>query len=575
VTLRIGGTGTLQRRGDAAAVLCAALVIIVPDLLSTSRVPPDLTNHLWVVRVQAQAISQHLAPAYFINASAVGVFYPMFVFYGGTLYAAVGAAVALFGHAQAAYFGATGLAVTSAYGGLVWLSRQLGVRSWRAHAPAIGYVASAYYVSNLYGRGAWPEVIATSMIPLLVASGWRLVSSPRIEPLPAVLLVLATVFFAGSHNVTLVLGSLVLVAGLLLLWLALGGALAPTGALRIAEVSGLIALGIGVDAWFLLPDLLHASQTHIAAASVYPWAETGFLNTPGLLFDPLRAVPIQSTTPALYVQAPDWFLLWVIAAGAALWSRAGRHARRAAGALIVLLAVLLALIMIGPLWDAMPLVVRAAQFPYRVNTYVALCAAGLVLAVLVALERTERGARRRVVSLGLAGAMAISVGLCVWQVVAQPTDLVFYGNLTHAYTAADVTPTTWSAAGDDYADSSRPVVATAPAANVTIAPAQVTSDRETLTVSLPPGRGPFATDIAAGPYLVHLSGGLVAVGRTTSGFVVARRTEGDQGPVTISLAPTGSDLVIGQIISFAAILAGLVLLVRMPLAMLRARARPA
>jgi hypothetical protein len=57
--------------------------------------------------------------------------------------------------------------------------------------------------------------------------------------------------------------------------------------------------------------------------------------------------------------------------------------------------------------------------------------------------------------------------------------------------------------------------------------------------------------------------------------VVARRTEGDQGPVTISLAPTGSDLVIGQIISFAAILAGLVLLVRMPLAMLRARARPA
>lgn len=559
MTLRTGGIGALRKWGDAAAICCAALVVLGPELASTSRVPPDLTNHLWIVRVQAQAVSQHLSPAYFVNASAVGVFYPLFIFYGGTLYAAAGALVALLGHVQLAFFGATGVAVIAAYGGVVWLSRQLGVRSWRAHAPAITYVASAYYVTNLYGRGAWPEVIATSMIPLVVASGWKLASSTRIEPVPAALLVVATVFFAGSHNITLVLGSLVLIAGLLLLWLALGRALAPCGMRRILEIAGLLALGVGVDAWFLLPDLAHAAQTQIAAVSVYPWAETGFLNTPGLLFDPLRAVPSQSTTPALYVQAPDWFLFWVIAVGGMVWSRAGRPLRRAAAALVLLLAVLLALIMIEPLWNAMPFVVRAAQFPYRLDTYVALCAAGLVLVGVLAVERAGTGRRRGVLSLALAGAAAISVGLCAWQLWNPPTDPVFYNSLLNAYSPTSVTPGTWSAAGDDYADASEPVVATAPGANITIDPGQVNSDRATLTVAPPPGPGPFATNIAAGPYVAQLDGGLVPVGRTASGFVVARRRSGTQGPVAISLAPAGRALAIGRIISLVAIALLLVL----------------
>jgi hypothetical protein len=35
-------------------------------------------------------------------------------------------------------------------------------------APALAVVTSAYYVTDLYGRGAWPEFMATSaMAPLL------------------------------------------------------------------------------------------------------------------------------------------------------------------------------------------------------------------------------------------------------------------------------------------------------------------------------------------------------------------------------------------------------------------------
>ena len=89
------------------------------------------------------------------------------------------------------------LAVAAAYAGLVWLARQLGVRSWMAHAPAIAFVTSAYYVTNIYARGAWTEFMATSTIPLLVASACRLARAQRIAPLPAVLFVISTVLLAA------------------------------------------------------------------------------------------------------------------------------------------------------------------------------------------------------------------------------------------------------------------------------------------------------------------------------------------------------------------------------------------
>ncbi len=565
MTLRIGARSALQKWGDPIAVVCAAVVILSPLLASVSRVPPDLTNHLWTVRVEAQAISRHLAPTYYMNASAVGVYYPLFVFYGGTLYAAVGALVALLGHAQLAYFGSTGLAVMAAYGGWLWLSRQLGVRSWYAHAPALTYVGSAYYVTNLYGRGAWPEFIATSIIPLLAASAWRVVTSARIEPIPAMLLVASSVFFAGSHNITLVLGSLVLIVAILLLSLAVGRGLLPRGIRRLLQAAGLVLLGVAVDAWFLLPDLAHAAQTQISAQSaVLPWAETGFFNTPGVLFNPLRAVPSQSTTPALYVQAPDWFLLWVLVAGAATWSRAPRRLRRIGLALVSLLAILLALIMIEPLWDAMPRLVQSVQFPYRLNSYVALCASGLVLAALAAVDHIHDAARK-LLGAALAAAMAISLSLCVWQLWEPPVDPVFYSSLLNAYTSVHVNPGTWSAAGDDYADSSQRVIPTAPSANLTIDPAAINAARVTLSVTPPAGTAPFATNIAGGPYAVRVSGGVVRVGRTSTGFAVLRRRSAGAGPVTVSLAPAGGALTVGKIVSLAALTGILAMVVWWPM----------
>ena len=104
------------------------------------------------------------------------MFYPLFAFYGGTLFALTGALAAVLGGSTVVAFEvATLAAIAAAYGGLFWLSRQLGVKGALAHAPALVFVTSAYYVSNLYGRGAWAEFMAVSALPLLLAASLRLI----------------------------------------------------------------------------------------------------------------------------------------------------------------------------------------------------------------------------------------------------------------------------------------------------------------------------------------------------------------------------------------------------------------
>jgi hypothetical protein len=557
----IGGPRPQRWWGDVAGVALAMLVIGGPALFTRNGFMYDFTNHLWLVSVQEQAFSRHLVPTYYLNAPAVGAFYPFFVFYGGTLYAATGALAALIaGHVTVAYVGASLLAIAAAYGGLLWLARQLGVSSWMAHAPAITYVAGAYYVTNLYGRGAWPEFMATSMIPLLAASGWRLARAPRIEVVPAALFVIAAVFFAGSHNITLLFGSLSLIGGLIFLRVALGREVAAVNLGRLLWMAGLLALAVAVDAWFLLPDVVHERSTLIAVDPIVSWHYTSFFDTPAVLFDPLRTVPKQSSSPALFVQAPDWFLLWVIAAGAILWSRAGRALRRAGIALVALLAVFLVGIMVGPVWDHVPRTLQQIQFPYRLNTYLDLTASGLVLAAVIAVERVAPKRLAVRLRFALGAATAISLGLCLWQLWVPNTHAALsYQNRDAALASTHVTPRTWYDPGV-YDDASQPIV-TVPSGSLPIDTSRISGNEVTLTVTPPPGGAPFATNIAGAPYLVSLSGGLVRVGRTIHGLSVLRRRVPGRGPVQITLRPSGGALAIGRDVALLAIVVLLALLV--------------
>jgi hypothetical protein len=543
---------------DVAAGAIAILVIGGPVLFTNDGFAVDFTNHLWLVWVQEAAIAHHATPTYFVSAPAVGVFYPFFAFYGATLYATAGAlAAAMDGRVVAAFVVVTLLGVAAAYGGLVWLSRQLGVRSWMAHLPAIAFVASAYYVTNLYGRGAWTEFMATSMIPLLIASGWRLIRAPSLEPIPAALFVLAAIIFAGSHNITLELGSLVILASWALVWIAGGRRALPRGPRRTLEVAALLIVAVAVNAWFLLPDVAHASETAIGTRALIPWHASRFFNTPGILFNPLRAVPSQSTTPALYVQAPDWFLAAALVAGALVWSLTASRLRRTGSALLLVLAALFGAIMIQPVWDSLPRPLREAQLPFRLDTYVALVVAGLVLVVALAVQQLASGPRGQITKALLAGAAAISVGLAVWQVwVPNTHSPTSYRNRDNIFVSTRVTPRTWYDISS-YVDISQPVAH--PAGTVTIPPAQVDPNRATVSVLPPSGSHPFATNISGGPYVLKVGGGVIRAGRTPNGYVAARRSKPGAGPIVMSLSAGGTALTFGRWISFGALAILLVL----------------
>jgi hypothetical protein len=577
-------TALLKKRTLLCDLLATAVVVTLvaaPMLFTTSGFALDFTNHLWLTWAAGNALVQAGHPSYFLNTTEIGVFYPWFAFYGGSLYMIVGGISELLGgHPILAYVGATTLAIAGTYLGMVWLARELGLRGWISHVPALVAVTSAYYITNLYGRGAWTELMATAVIAPLLASAVHLVRAPRWRPGPILVFVISAILFTGSHNITLLWGGTVALASSLIMWLALGRpSRLPTR--RLAMVAGLGVAGVLVNAWYLVPDVLYASDVRAHAIAV---SEAGapFFDTPAVLLDPLRTVPSESTTPALYVQAPVWFLVWGIVTGALLlWRRdAAGSLRRAWVGVLVLIALLLGMIMLTPLWSVMPFPFDEIQYPYRLSTYVFYGVAALVLVGALALQRAagdpDRGAARRGLRVGLLAVCAVSIGLCVWQQWV-PNTLFPHESLVNrraALVSVNQIPATWYDPGS-YNDDSAPVVTVAQGRFLGIEASQVHGDRFAGWMEVPPGLAPIQTNIAGGRYLVHLSG-LTWIGRNPSGYAVVRREREGSGPVYVVVQTTLSPAIVaGWALSIAAALVVLAILAWACVQSLRARRRPA
>jgi hypothetical protein len=380
-------------------------------------------------------------------------------------------------------------------------------------------------------------VVASSALPLLVAGGWRLARAPRLELRYAAVFVVSLVVFSGSHNLTLAWGSVALIVTLLCLRVALGSRVAASSPRRLLGMTGLAVLALAVNAWFLVPDVLHGGGTEIATTH-FPWSASSWINTPRVLFDPLRYVPRQSTAPALFVQAPVWFLLWALASAVLLRWSASRELRRAFVALAVVLLGFLALILVQPFYDFLPQILRAIQVPYRLNTFVAMAVAGLVLVAVLAVESGGAAggtSLTRRLRIGLASAAAVSIGLCLWQLWVPATHgKASYANRGEALVSVHESPRSWYASGASYADFSAPVIDTDPGRFLVIDAARIESDHVTLTLTPPPGPAPFATNIIGGSYVVGIHG-LIRMGRTSDGRVVMRRPNAGTGPIRLTI----------------------------------------
>ncbi len=157
------------------------LFVAGPALFTHWGFGADFTNHLWLVWQQGRAIETNHLPTLFMQSASDGVFQPFYGFYGGTLYALVGGLSALLGdRPNLAFEASIVLGIAMAYGGVWWLARQLGLSRPLSHALGFAFVGSAYYVTDLYARGAWPEFMALSALPI-VSRGSSRCSEPGGE----------------------------------------------------------------------------------------------------------------------------------------------------------------------------------------------------------------------------------------------------------------------------------------------------------------------------------------------------------------------------------------------------------
>ncbi|HEX3804253.1 MAG TPA: hypothetical protein VHV75_15565 [Solirubrobacteraceae bacterium] len=541
-------------------LLTAAVVALVssPALFSKSGFATDFTNHLWLSDVAGKNLWAAGHPTFFLNATGngsatnltspapIGVFSPFFAFYGGTLYAVVGAIAQLLGDPLAAYVGFIVFMIASCYRGTLLLARQAGLSTWWSQLPALVVVTSAYFVTDIYGRGAWPEFVAGAAIAPMLASASAVVKSSPLGTRAMVGLVFYTMLLTGSHNVTMIWGATFSCLAVLFLWVSVGFSMRlPWRRIVVAVV--LVAIGCGLNAWFLLPDVRF--NGFIQAGSFDKGISAMFLDTPGVLLFPFRTVPSASGTPALFVQAPVWMLAWTLITASVLLTRrkTGSGLWRAWLPCAGLIAVVLVLICVAPVWKVIPFPWDTIQFPYRLCTYLVYAGAAAVAISALALQRAW-GRIHMVTRISLGGALAIAVvatvALCVWQLwVPNALQGTSFTNRGHALAQTVSAPMSWYDPGL-YADSSAQVVVAPSGRALIINPADVHGDTFSGWVDPPAGMAPIQTNIAGGAYLVKLTG-LVRDGRSERGFAVVRREHPGKGRVYVTIATAQNGTVVG------------------------------
>jgi hypothetical protein len=532
----------------AGFALAACLLLLSPMLLTNRSFGPDWTNHLWALSTQGDAISGG-GPSLYFHVDILGVFYPFYAFYGGSLYAIGGGLSLVFGSAVTAYLVMWLLGFLMAYGGLLWLSFQAGVRGWQAHAAPLVMVTSAYYLTDAYARGTWPELLAVSALPLVLASAVWMLRSPRLGFWPAAAFVFATVIFTGSHNISLLWGTIT-VGALAAVALATVPAFRKFPLGRIAFVLGLGLLAVAVNAWFLLADIAYSGRTGVAAALTLVAASDIFA-TPANVFLPLRHTPAASSTPGLATQLPTLIGLWALVVAAASFRFGFNHRlRQIAVGLTGVMAVLIGLLILKQPWEHAPHVFVLIQYTYRLESFIVIVLALLVVVLLrvIALWGSRSPGWTRGLKAGLAVLLIIGFGQALVQAWDVPSHL---GRArAEAATGPHHLPPNWFP-WPDYGDKqAKQVEGKFP--NVTLDPTKVKDSRLQQTVRIAPNSIALVTNITGGDYLVRVSGAQ-SIGRRFAGFRVIRPRPG-AATVTLRVQRASTwPVVLGRWISIAAL----------------------
>jgi membrane protein YdbS with pleckstrin-like domain len=504
----------------AVVILC----LLFPLLFTGDTFSNDWPNHWWLIWEQGLDLGALHEPSYYLQ-STLGAFYPYYAFYGGTFYAIAGAISKLISPeaaAVAAYLGA----LSASYLGWTWLARLAGVRGWRIQLPGAIAVTAPLAVTNLYGRGGIPEVVATAMLPLVAAAGTNFAREPRVRLRDAIAFVGALVILTGTHTLTLVWGvSFLALVGAILV--ACNWRFAVDRLMRLFGLACLAVLALCVNAWILGPLLLYRGR--LIEQEPDPISQTGYTDV-GNLFGLLRnAADLDPVVHAdINAALPVLALLWAVVCGILFWRLIGPRSKALALSLAGLLVALVVLILSPSLIESLPEQVRYIQFPYRITTYANLCVVGCATLVLAALERA--GSRARLPVALLAAVALFSLGISIVQNAEVRSWL---GSRDEALASAASPPPVWYA-NLQFADGSAPIVKpTLP--KPLLVPVEE-GIRDSYRVIYPPGpAGTARTNIATGTYLVDVDGA-VPVGRSEAGQMVVRLAASPDRPRVVTVA---------------------------------------
>jgi hypothetical protein len=401
----------------------------------------EWNNVFWMLERQTEHVKAHGVPTFFLH-NLSGAFNPFFVYYAGFTCSLLAYPAALFG-AWPVFAASVVVAIVCGYLGIWWTARNLGLSAPLAVLPALIFATTPYVLSEMYGRGAWAELIAVNAVAVMLGALTALLWHPERRRLPAyAALVASAAMVCGTHNLTLLMAA-VLLPLLLLVVLPLRPAGSAPLLPSLARAGIALALGAGLTAAWLIPNLWFGPSTWVSQAVLN---EREFTDTHGQLalsnvLSPLPAIPDEFHGRWVFDQPPVTAMAWALLAFALIFALQRQGSRRVAYAVagIVALAVALMLLIVHPFWWLhFPRLIKTVQFPFRLLPYLAMLTA---LATVLGLTVLRGTARRWMIGL-LAVLVVVQIGGAVHIVTksqaggaflvipASPSDLPVEGEPT-------------------------------------------------------------------------------------------------------------------------------------------------
>jgi hypothetical protein len=550
-----------------ALVLLGAPALLIgvlawPMLFTNAPMNGDWLHHLSLIWHQSREILANHHPTLFLNYSHA-IFYPQYAFYGATVYSIAGTLSLLMGDAPIEAYVLTYLmAFAASYGGWYWMARMAGLGRWQAQVPGLLFISSSYYITLIYARGDWPEFLAVSMIPLLIASGLSVLRADQLRLWPAFALAGSSVVFFGSHNLTILWGStLMALMGMMVVicvpevrrWLA------PR---RVARVASLVVPALLVSAWFLLPAVAYQSHTDISYR--YPtWrlvlqAYMHVVSVPNLFT--IERVAALSPGHSFVVTLPVLAIIWTLVGMAFFLSKGLRRVWTRVLLICVAVTVLIAIVMThAALILALPRPYAMLQFSYRLDSYVLLGISGAVLVVLVLAQDGSR--RTRIFVWSLVPVLIVAVLGAVHQTAAYPR---FDAESRQAAVSPSSKPGPREEGWTDYINVSMTLLEDRHGrpSEIIFPASSLHDERASKVVHLPP-RSVADTNIGGGPEFVHVTGAkIIGIDNEGNDVIEIGRSKGSptgRGAVrpteVISVSPANSaPVALGRLLSLAAVI---------------------